>query len=52
MYDFGQDEVNVLTLFSSDHRGANVISSNHSRELAVDLHNLYFWKILSPALRN
>lgn len=37
-------------MFSSDHRGTNVISSNQSRELAVNLHILYCWKILNQVL--
>lgn len=37
-------------MFSSDRRGTNVISSNQSRELAVNLHILYCWKILNQVL--
>lgn len=51
MYYSGQDEKLVLTsMFSSDHRGTNVISGNQSRELAVNSPILYCWKILSEVL--
>lgn len=51
MYYSGQDEKHVLiSMFSSDHRGTNVISSNQSRELAVNFRILYCWKILNKVL--